>query len=251
MSALQAWVCRLLRVPPEPQPPTDPGPVRVFRASRRFYQYRLIVWALQQVGTLLGILGAFFFMEYAPEPAVRVLRVFEVLALAGFVAQLPFTYAMLRLDFDMRWYVVTGRSIRIREGIASVKEKTMTFANIQNLTVRQGPLQRLLGIADLEVRTAGGGGAGEGKQSHGTGESLHVAHFRGVDNAEEIRDVVRAGIRLHRDAGLGDPDDHALPLPPAGEAGVPSASVAAARELLAEARALREAVAPGGATAGG
>jgi uncharacterized membrane protein YdbT with pleckstrin-like domain len=237
VNALHDRVCRLLRVPPEPHPPTDPGPVRVFRASRRFYHYRLIVWALQQLGTLFGIFMAFFFMEVLPEPASRVLRFFEVLAVFSFLAQLPFTYAMLRLDFDMRWYMVTDRSIRIREGVATVKEKTMTFANVQNLTVKQGPLQRLLGIADLEVRTAGGG---EGKKGQGIGESMHVGYFRGVDNAEEIRDVIRAGVRHHRDSGLGDPDEapHLPPAPaPAG-----SELRAAAREMLAEARGLREVV---------
>jgi hypothetical protein len=61
---------------------------------------------------------------------------------------------------------------------------------------------------------------------------MHVAYFRGVDNAEEIRDLLREGVRLQRDAGLGDPDDER------GDAG------AAAAELLAEARALRKTLAP-------
>lgn len=249
MSLPMEWVCRLMRVPPQPQPPHDPGPVRVFRASDRYFRYRLILWALGQLGTLFGILMAFFFTRMAPEGVQGFIRFFEWLALAGFVAQLPFTYAMLRLDFDMRWYMVTDRSIRIREGIATVREKTMTFANVQNLTVKQGPLQQLLGIADLEVQTAGGGGAAQGKKGEGIGESMHVGYFRGVDNAEEIRDVIRNGVRLHRDTGLGDPDDvPALPAPAAD--GRQTERLSAARELLEEARGLREVVVRG-AVAGG
>ena len=67
--------------------------------------------------------------------------------------------------------------------------------------------------------------SGKGKHS----EPMHVAYFRGVDNADEIRDLLREGVRLQRDAGLGDPDEPA-----------PDTDVhAAMTELLAEARALR------------
>lgn len=254
MSVLRDGLLRLLKVPPEPRVPAgDAGPVRVFRAGRRYYHYRLVLWGLRQVGTLAGLVGGVVGLSVAAQeigstPVLVLMRAAEALAVAGFLVQLPVTFVMLRLDFDLRWYIVTDRSLRIREGIASVKEKTMTFANVQNITVKQGPLQRLLGIADLEVRTAGGGGGGEGRKQ-GMGESLHEAYFHGVDNAEEIRDVVRERVRRYRDSGLGDPDDApALPAPArtarvggAADAG----AAAAARELLEEARMLRGLVAGG------
>ena len=248
MSAAREALLRLLRVPPEPRVPAgDAGPVRVFRAGRRYYRYRLVTWALQQLGTLLGLVAGIAGLtllgrEVGGGPVLLLLRGIEALAVAGFLVQVPLTFAMLRLDYELRWYIVTDRSLRIREGIASVKEKTMTFANVQNLTVKQGPLQRLLGIADLEVRTAGGGGGGEGG-GHAVGESLHEAYFRGVDNAAEIRDLVRERVRRFRDTGLGDPDDAPAlpPAPPAADAEL----AAAARELLAEARALRSAATAG------
>lgn len=246
MSAARTALLRLLRVPPEPRVPAgDAGPVRVFRAGRRYYRYRLVVWGFGQLGTLLGLVAGivglgFLAREVGGGPVLLLLRGVEALAVVGFLAQLPVTYALLRLDYELRWYIVTDRSLRIREGIASVKEKTMTFANVQNLTVKQGPLQRLLGIADLEVRTAGGGGGGGGEGGkHAVGESLHEAYFRGVDNAAEIRDLVRERVRRFRDTGLGDPDD-APALPPGGEA-ADAELASAARELLAEARALRSA----------
>lgn len=248
MSAARDALLRLLRVPPEPRVPAgDAGPVRVFRAGRRYFHYRLVVWGLGQLGTLLGLVAGivglgFLAREVGGGTVLLLLRGVEALAVVGFLAQLPFTYALLRLDYELRWYIVTDRSLRIREGIASVKEKTMTFANVQNLTVKQGPLQRLLGIADLEVRTAGGGGGGEGGK-HAAGESLHEAYFRGVDDAAEIRDLVRERVRRFRDTGLGDPDD-APALPPGGEA-ADAELAAAARELLAEARALRSAATAG------
>ncbi|HEV2148635.1 MAG TPA: PH domain-containing protein, partial [Longimicrobiaceae bacterium] len=244
VSALRDTAFRLLRIPGPPQPPAgEGGAVRVFRASRRFYQYGVVRWALRQAGTAAGIVFGLVMLRAVPDGApLTVFRVMEWLAVAGFVVQLPFTFLLLRFDYDMRWYILTERSLRIREGILTVREKTITFANVQNMTIRQGPLQRLLRIHDLEVRTAGGGGEQKGKEGGGIGEPMHVGYFRGVDDAEEIRDAIRAGVRRHRDAGLGDPDDARVPLP-APEADGTAELADAARALLAEARALRGAAA--------
>jgi hypothetical protein len=120
----------------------------------------------------------------------------------------------------------------------------MTFANIQNLSIRQGPLQRLFGITDLRVRTAGGGQAAGGSD-HETAEAanMHLAFFRGVDNAEAIRDLIMDRMRGLRDAGLGDPDDlpEAADQPPAGTDDL----LAASQELLAASRELRGALGAG------
>ena len=169
----------------------------------------------------------------------------EVLGAIGFVAQLPFSLLVTVLDFELRWYIVTDRSLRIREGITSVREKTMTFANIQNIVVRQGPLQRLLGIADVEVRNAGGGSSDESSgEKHGN-DPVHVGYFRGVDDADSIRNLLLEGVRRQRDAGLGDPDDTAR------AAQHPDAEDAlgdAALLLLREAKALRAAMTGRGAS---
>ena len=98
-----------------------------------------------------------------------------------------FALALVRLDFEKRWYLVTDRSLRVREGIVNVREMTITFANIQNISISQGPIQRLLGIADLRVDTAGGGPSRSEKEEGG--ENLHTVRFRGVNNADEIRDA--------------------------------------------------------------
>lgn len=114
----------------------------------------------------------------------------------------------------------------------------MSFANVQQVVVTQGPLQRLLGIADLRVQSAGGGGDAE---QHKGGDSLHTGVFHGVANATEIRDLILERLRQFRAAGLGDPEERSVAAP-AAPAASPAASIAlaAARELLAEARALRQ-----------
>ena len=155
-----------------------------------------------------------------------------------YLAQIPFTYAVRRLDYEMRWYVVTDRSLRLRSGVWSVREMTMSFANLQQITVAQGPLQRLLGLADVKVQSAGGG-AVQGRHDHGH-QSLHTGFFHAVDNAEEVRDLIVERLRRFRETGLGDPDELSR------RAGRPTApadrpELAAAKGLLAEARALRTA----------
>ena len=123
----------------------------------------------------------------------------------------------------------------MREGVLLIREMTITFANIQNISISQGPIQRLLGIADLRVDTAGGGA--QKKDSEGK-ENLHGVRFRGVNNAEEVRTLINTRVRELRDTGLGDHDDE----PAKTTALADSASlVSALREVAAEAKSLRNA----------
>ncbi len=172
-------------------------------------------------------------------PLVVILEIFGVVF---FVGQALVSYAVLRLDYEQRWYMVTDRSLRIRSGVWTVWEMTMSFANLQQVVVTQGPLQRWLGLADLKVESAGGGGAVAAGQ-HGQTRSLHVGFFHGVGNAEEIRDLILARLREFRESGLGDPDEP-VPGPTPALSGPPRTdeTLLAARELLAAARGLRQAL---------
>ena len=227
-------VLRLLRVPHDPEPP--PGsPPRVFRAAPNFFKLRVLRWALTRMAALTGLLFAIFFVEYlrtagTPRPVVVMMQLGEVFGWIAFIGEAILGWTIVSLDYELRWYMVSDRAIRIREGILNVREKTIALANVQNIGIRQGPLQRFLGIADVEVTTAGGGSgsSSDGERKKGGGEPMHVAYFRGVDNAAEIRDLVREGVRAQKNAGLGDPD------------AVEESDVVA--ELLREARALRAAL---------
>jgi membrane protein YdbS with pleckstrin-like domain len=248
LDLLKALVLGACKVPPEPVAPAgSPGSIRVFRAAANFYKLSLLKWSLAQAAAVGGTLFwlSFDVTRHISPARVWVGGAFHALELVAFVVlllQMPFTYFVIRLDYEMRWYIVTDRSLRIRYGVVNVREMTMTFANIQQMTVRQGPLQRLLGLADLQVQTAGGGGSGsgEGGSSHGHGadESMHVGLFRGVDNAEQIRDLIVERLRSVRDAGLGDLEDHSHARPV--ETSTDPDTLRAAYGLLEEARSLRK-----------
>jgi hypothetical protein len=100
---------------------------------------------------------------------------------------------------------MSERSLRIRRGIWVIHETTITFENVQNVAVRQGPIQRLFGIANVLVDTAGGGGS---EAQHGTRGARHaVAHrglIEGISDAQRIRDLILRRLRRTRAAGLGD-----------------------------------------------
>ncbi|MGH8164614.1 MAG: PH domain-containing protein, partial [Rhodanobacteraceae bacterium] len=113
-------------------------------------------------------------------------------------------YLAVHLRYDTTWYVITGRSLRIRRGIWIIHETTITFENVQNVEVRQGPLQRWFGIADVLVTTAGGGSHGADKGSGGGSMTAHHGLIEGISHAAQIRDLILARLRRSRAAGLGD-----------------------------------------------
>ena len=228
-----------MRVPPSPTPP--PGsPPRVFRAAPNYFKYRMVRWALTQFFAILGLVMAIYFFREQVSPRVPKyvawgITIGEMIGTVALLFEATLGWLIVRLDFELRWYMLSDRAIRIREGITTVREKTVALANIQNIAVRQGPLQRFLGIADVEVNTAGGGGGGSDMEKKNPGaEPMHVAYFRGVANAEEIRDLLREGVRRQRDAGLGDPDE----VPHANGSDIEDAIAL----LLREARSLRGAI---------
>lgn len=109
-------------------------------------------------------------------------------------------YVGIHLKYDTTWYVLSDRSMRLRRGVWSIHETTITYENIQNVTIDQGPVQRWFGIADIVVQTAGGGS--EGPPGHGGGG--HAGRLAGVADAAALRDLIMARVRASRGAGLGD-----------------------------------------------
>ena len=77
---------------------------------------------------------------------------------------------------------------------------------VQNILIRQGPVQRWFGISDLIVLTAGGavtGSKGEGGRKEGTG---HRGLIEGISAAKavELRERILQKLRASATAGLGD-----------------------------------------------
>lgn len=198
--ALTGW----LRVPDAPPTlPVKPGEtLRSFRPSAGWLRMRKMQFWIAVTIIDLGLLAVWLVVLYN-DPKVAAWMALPWL----FIMIVPdvIAYIAVYLRYDTTWYVLSERSVRIRRRIWTIEEKTFTFENVQNIAIRQGPVQRWFGVADLVIQTAGGGsvatphGAGGGGGHHG--------QIEGVDNAEEIRDLIMTKVRAARDAGLGDDDD--------------------------------------------
>jgi membrane protein YdbS with pleckstrin-like domain len=253
-SAFRQACERLLRIPHDPEPPPgDEASTRIFRAAPNYYRYLLFIWALRTgailffavFGLLMSIVVPAVLEAKHGHPALLLLLVIPVIVLMLIAVEALFRLVVLRLEYEKRWYVVTDRSLRVREGVVTVREMTVNFANIQNISIDQGPVQRALGIADLKLDTAGGGGGASSHNQHQPVENLHTAWFRGINNAAEVRELIQQRLRLLRDSGLGDHEEFSHPTPAATQPHAVPASpalLARLREVHAEARALRATV---------
>lgn len=254
---LSGMIARLLLVPPEPSPPHgSPGTLEVFRASRAYYRYRLVAWLVGQLVSGAALVLTTWLLVLLPgmgskPPPPEVLLGFRVFVIGAWLVYglaLVLSLAALTLDYELRWYMVTDRSLRIREGVLTVHELTLTFANVQEVSIEQGPLERALGIANLRVRTAGGSTPPPGQA--GAGPNLHEGWLRGIESAEQLRDLVLSRMKAARGAGLGDPDE-ATSAEPATERDDALLAARAARLEAGRLRAVAEAWLARGRSAAG
>lgn len=228
---LWGLLVRWMRVPDRPpELPLAPGEsATAFRPAEGFLRYLkvffwIVIWGPDIVLAIIWVV----ILAHSPTAAAITALPFFLLAVVPDVI----AYAAIHVRYDTTWTVMTQRSLRVRRGVWSINEATVTFENIQNVTVTQGPLQRCFGIADVQIHTAGGGGGGP-KGAHAGG---HQAIIEGVAHAAEIRDQILEAQRRSRSAGLGDEHREAPAAPRAGAA-LSAAHVAALREIRDELRA--------------
>jgi hypothetical protein len=124
----------------------------------------------------------------------------------------------------------------------TVTEMTITFENVQNVKVRQGPVERRFDIGDVVVETAGVRAAAG---PHGAASAANEAVIRGISDLEGMKARILRHVRASKTAGLGDERTHAhhdhasLPGAGAGASMWTNEHVDALRGVLAEVRAIR------------
>jgi membrane protein YdbS with pleckstrin-like domain len=180
--------------------PVIPGEsLQSFRPSEGFLRYLKFKFWIALLFVDIALFIAWLSVVMA-RPAIG----FWLAPLAVVVIVVPdiIAYVAIHLRYDTTWYVLSSRSLRIRRGIWVIHETTITFENIQNVSVDSGPLERWFGIANVIVDTAGGGPSKdkEGKPM----ANFHRGIVEGVENAEEIRDIVLSRVRRSKSSGLGD-----------------------------------------------
>ena len=205
----------------QPNPPAGYDPhefLRVERAAPEYLRYRLLGWGATAALLMLGLIGSIVATAIFLPGWWWVELPLVVFALA----KIAILYVATRIEYDLRWYIITDRSLLIREGVWVIREITLTFANAQNVRVTQGPLQRWFGFSNIQIDTAGGSGKTQEGQA-----VPHRAVLRGIKNPEELRDLILELLRRHRTTGLGDLDEH-------NRAATPQVESERSRALLGE-----------------
>lgn len=221
---------RAFRVPEEA--PTLPGDreeeVRSFHPSPAFLRYlKLYFWVLAILVDVL-ILSLWIGL-YLANPSLAAWLAVPALVLA--VAPDVVAYLALHLKYDTMWYVMNDRSLRCRRGIWNIVEHTITFENVQNVHVTRGPIQYLFGVWTLVIETAGAAEPDDANRFAVGNKAI----MEGIENPEEIRELILDRVRRSRGTGLGeDPREEG----PVGVLWSPS-HLQALHEILGEVRALQ------------
>lgn len=206
-----------LKIPEVPHiPPDEEGHAEIFRPGTPYLLYLRLFWLPKQVLGLLALAGSAFWWHdwflrstsrlgfFTPETWYTIYLATETIAVIAFVGQALATWIALRWNYERRFYVLTDRCLRIQEGTWTFHERTFTLSRLQQVSLQQNPLQRLLGLSDIVVTTAGGGSKSKDEESGGMEESLHKGHLCGLVNPIPVREHLVARMKAHLDGGLGD-----------------------------------------------
>ncbi len=184
-------------------PSDDASSIVTRKPSPEFVKYlKLQFWLVLGIVATVSIISGTVAVVASQNGWVALLVVFAIaiVMLIGLIG-----YLAIHLRYDTTWYIFSDRSMRLRRGIWLIRESTITFENVQNVKVTQGPLERYFGIANVVVETAGGGGA---SPESGAGLIMHSGLIEGVAEAAQIRDLIMSHVRTKSSAGLGDEHHH-------------------------------------------
>ncbi len=169
--------------------------VRSLKPSERWLSYRYLQ-------TLFGFLNQFIAIGIAVIGLMAnkgtqwgLIVGIPLLVAEGFIIGLALVTT--RVDFELRHYLVGDRSLRVARGAWKREEVTLSYANVQNIEVTQGPLERLFGFKSLTISTAGA-------DTTPGAENSHLVTMVGLQDADEVRALILGMLRQQRDSGLGE-----------------------------------------------
>ena len=181
-------------------PPRLPEGTTLVRALKPapawlFYQYLRVIFRYLTGPVVLVLVWRGQSSVFGIESQVSaIFKSLEVVIVVGLVVGFFTMLIVTRVDFELRDYLLGDRSLRIVFGVFRRQEITLSYANIQNVEVTQGPIEQLLGIKNLKLTNA----------VSGRGEERQGAVLQGVTDAENLRELLLRLKTEQQDAGLGD-----------------------------------------------
>lgn len=186
-----------------PELPEGSTLVRHLKPDAAWLTLKYVGACLGMVGQLVGAaaLGIAAIAGFSKNGHLAIGVLLAVLVWLVAMGFLGFVLVAARLDFELRHYLVGDRSLRVSHGAITHHEVTLSYANVQNLEVKQGPIESLFGLKSLTVSTAGGAAV-----SAQAGGGLNQVTLEGLTNADEVRQLILGMLQRHKDAGLGEPE---------------------------------------------
>lgn len=207
-----------------PHLPEGSSLVRSLKPAEKWLAYRYLT-------TLFGFLNQFIGTGIAAIALIAKYKALGIaIALLIFAVQcfiIGLALVTTRVDFELRHYLVGDRSLRVAQGAWKREEVTLSYANVQNIEVTQGPLERFFGFKSLIISTAGA-------DTTPGAENSHLVTMVGLEQADEVRALILGMLKQQRDTGLGDTTH---PPTPMGS----TLSLARLNEIKAAALSLRDA----------
>jgi putative membrane protein len=139
---------------PEALSPAE-RPAAPLSQPRRLHPAEIVLAALENLREILiaAVVGLFVGGGAGGMPPIAGV----MLALGGLAVATVLGYVRWRTTT----YSVGGEALHFRHGVISPDETSVPIGRIQAVDATQGPVQRLFGVQELHVQTAGGGSEGE------------------------------------------------------------------------------------------
>jgi putative membrane protein len=126
----------------------------------------------------IGIIGLFFVFSGGTS-----INTFNILAAVLIATGIVVSYSVLLAWEYLVWtrfdYYIEEGSVKITKGVIRRQEREIPFRRIQNVDVNRNLVHRVLGIAEIDLETAGGG------------ETEASLKYVDADDVEDIRDSIK------------------------------------------------------------
>src|SRR5215203_4644920 len=97
------------------------------------------------------------------------------------------------LSWRATTYAVTGNSFRLRHGVFQRSERTIPLDHVQSVDTVQGVIQRLFGVVEVRIETAGGGSSEPDASLSALDLTAAQALRRELEGSREARTEVTTG----------------------------------------------------------
>jgi len=110
-------------------------------------------------------------------------------AIAMLAAYAVFCYFLAYLTHRFWRYELTDNSLKIEKGIIWKKYISIPYDRVQNVDIYRGLVDRILGLSDLHVQTAGYSGSFSGHRKRGISSEGRLPGLA-PEIAEQLRDTL-------------------------------------------------------------